>query len=62
MSCYYCSNKKVPTRCTPVTIDELVLGDNLGNALVDDNETALLIGLTRSGSGVEFEYNRQETT
>ena len=64
MNNYYCgcSNKLVKPRCTPVTIDETLLSTNTGAVLVDDFDTALLIGLTRSGSGVEFEYNRQETT
>jgi hypothetical protein len=61
---YYCgcSNRLVKPRCTPNSIDETALTDDNFAILVDDYETGLLIGLTRSGSGVEFEYNRQETT
>ncbi len=61
---YYCgcSNQLVKPRCTPNSIDETALTDGNFAILVDDYETGLLIGLTRSGSGVEFEYNRQETT
>lgn len=64
MNNYYCgcSNRLVKPRCTPTTINETVLSNDAGAVLVDDNEIGLLIGLTRSGSGVEFEYNRQETT
>lgn len=60
----YCacgSSKKVKARCTPTTIVEFVLSDDQPAILVDANEVGILIGLTRSGSGVEFEYNRQET-
>jgi hypothetical protein len=65
MNNYYCgcgTNKKVKTRCTPTTIVEIALSDDQPAILVDANEVGILIGLTRSGSGVEFEYNRQETT
>lgn len=64
MNNYYCgcSNRLVRPRCTPTTVDETALTDAESEILVDDYETGLLIGLTRSGSGVEFEYNRQETT
>lgn len=55
-----CSNRLVKPRCVPNSIDETVLSNDAGEILVDDFDTALLIGLTRSGSGVEFEYNRQE--
>jgi hypothetical protein len=64
MNCYCScgSNKKVKARCTPTTIVEIALSDDQPAVLVDSNEVGILIGLTRSGSGVEFEYNRQETT
>jgi hypothetical protein len=60
----YCScgsNQKIKARCTPATVVEIALSDDQPAVLVDANEIGILIGLTRSGSGVEFEYNRQET-
>lgn len=55
-----CTNKLVKPRCVPNTIDETALSTATA-VLVDNNQTGILIGLTRGGSGVEFEYNRQET-
>ena len=55
-----CSNRLVKPRCVPNRIDETALSDNQPAILIDFNNVGILIGLTRSGSGVEFEYNRQE--
>lgn len=63
MNNYYCgcSNRLVKPRCTPNTVEETALATSQPAVLVDNNEVGILIQLTREGSGVEFEYNRQET-
>lgn len=57
-----CSSNKVRARCQPFTIEQVILTDADGAALVDDEETALLIANDRAtgGSGFEFEFNRQQ--
>ena len=57
-----CSSSKIQPRCVPSTVTEMVLGDDDGNVLVDDYEVAISMSLTRSGAGIEFEYNREEAT
>jgi hypothetical protein len=60
MSCPSCASGKVKVRCNPHPIEASVLADGNGNPLSDINETVLLIKNTRSGAGIEFEFNRQE--
>jgi hypothetical protein len=48
----------VPARCNPHSIAEIVLADDEG-VLTDDTDTALLIEISRPGSGFAFEYERQ---
>jgi len=52
---------KVPTRCNPTPISQIVVTDEEDGILVDDATTALLVDISRSGSGFTFEYERQIT-
>jgi len=57
-----CTNKLVRPRCKDITIIQVVLGDESGNALIDDFGTAISLGILRIGANVEFEFNRQTTS
>ena len=54
-----CKNTLVDKRCTDTDITVLLLGDQNGLALVDDDGTGISLGIARSGGNVEFEFNRQ---
>lgn len=61
MSSPCCKTQLIPKRCTDVSVVTILVGDENGATIVDDFNTALAMGIDRTGQTQEFEYNRQET-
>lgn len=54
-----CENRLVAPRCTDIAIFPILIGDQNGNVLVDNFDTAFSLGIDRVGTTMEFEFNRQ---
>lgn len=55
-----CTKRPVKNRCNNVTLSQKVLADQSGGVLVDDNDVAIGLGLTRTGGFIAFEFQREE--
>lgn len=53
---------KVSKRCNPYEVALATLCDDNETVIMDAEERVILTGIIKSGSGFEFEYNRQEET
>ena len=53
-----CNADKVKARCTDVRVLIQLVADSDGAVLVDDSNTAFMLGVTRTATQ-EFEFNRQ---
>lgn len=61
MSCSCGTSSKVKTRCNPHPVEIALLSDDEDTVVIDSEEKALITGITKTGTGTEFEFNRQET-